>query len=78
MNVNVFPNPTTSNFNVQVITAGNESIKVRVLDIQGRQIKSLTINPYETISIGAELKAGSYIIEVRQGKNIKTTRILKF
>ena len=78
MNVNVFPNPTTSNFNVQVITAGNESIKVRVLDIQGRQIKSITINPYETITIGAELKAGSYIIEVRQGKNIKTTRILKF
>jgi len=78
MNVNVFPNPTTSNFNVQVITAGNEIIKVRVLDIQGRQIKSITINPYETITIGAELKAGSYIIEVRQGKNIKTTRILKF
>jgi hypothetical protein len=78
MNVNVFPNPTTSNFNVQVITAGNENIKVRVLDIQGRQIKSITINPYETITIGAELKAGSYIIEVRQGKNIKTTRILKF
>ena len=78
MSVNVFPNPTTSNFNVQVITAGNESIKVRVLDIQGRQIKSITINPYETITIGAELKAGSYIIEVRQGKNIKTTRILKF
>ena len=78
MSVNVFPNPTTSNFNVQVLTAGKENIKARILDMQGRQIKSITINPYETITIGAELKAGSYIIEVRQGKNIKTTRILKF
>jgi hypothetical protein len=78
MNVNVFPNPTTSNFNVQVVTAGKEIINARVLDLQGRQIKLITINPYETITIGAELKAGSYIIEVRQGMNIKTTRILKF
>ena len=78
MNVNVFPNPTTSNFNVQVITADKETIKARILDMQGRQIRTLTINPYETNNIGAELKAGSYIIEVRQGKNIKTTRILKF
>jgi hypothetical protein len=78
MNVNVFPNPTTSNFNVQVITADKETIKARILDMQGRQIRIFTINPYETNNIGAELKAGSYIIEVRQGKNIKTTRILKF
>jgi hypothetical protein len=78
MNVNVFPNPTTSNFNVQVITAGKESITARILDIQGRQIKSTTINPYETITIGAELKAGSYIIEIRQGKNIRSVRMLKF
>ena len=78
MSINVFPNPTTSSFNVQVLTAGKESIIARVLDMQGRQIKTITINPYETINIGTELKAGSYIIEVRQGKNIKSVRMMKF
>ena len=78
MSVKVFPNPTTSNFNLQVITADNEEIKVRVLDIQGRFIKEVIVSAYQTINLGAELKSGAYMIEVRQGKNLKTTRVLKF
>ena len=78
MSVNVFPNPTTSSFNVRVVTAGKEVITARIYDVQGRFIKSVIINPYETINIGSELKAGTYMVEVRQGKNLKTTRVLKF
>ena len=78
MNVKVFPNPTTSNFNMQVISAKNESIGVRILDAQGRVMKVLKVNANETVNIGSELKPGAYFIEVRQGKNVKTTRVLKF
>jgi len=78
MSISVFPNPTTSSFNVRVVTAGKEVIMARIYDIQGRFIKSVIINPYETINIGSELKAGTYMVEVRQGKNLKTTRVLKF
>jgi hypothetical protein len=78
MNVKVFPNPSTTNFNVQVITAGTEEVSVRVLDLQGRFIKSVKVAPNRTMNIGSELKAGAYFIEVRQGREVKTTRVIKF
>ncbi len=78
MSVNVFPNPTVSDFKMQVITAGKEVVNVRVLDLQGRAIRTLIVMPYETVSIGNELKAGTYMLEVRQGKEVKTTRLIKF
>jgi hypothetical protein len=78
MKVNVYPNPTTTDFKLQVITAGKEEISVRVLDMTGRFYKQLTIMPNQTINLGAELKAGAYMIEVRQGSTLKTTRVLKF
>jgi hypothetical protein len=78
MSVTVFPNPTTSNFNLQVITAGKEEVTARVLDMQGRFIKSVKVATGKTMSIGSELKAGAYFIEVRQGKEVKTTRVIKF
>jgi hypothetical protein len=78
MSVKVFPNPSTSNFNLQVVTAGKEEVTARVLDMQGRFIKSVVIAPNRTMNIGSELKAGAYFIEVRQGKEVKTTRVMKF
>ncbi len=78
MQVNVFPNPTTSDFKLQVLTAGKEQIGVRVMDMQGRSIKSITVMPYQTISLGSDLKSGAYMMEVRQGEQIKVTKLLKF
>jgi hypothetical protein len=63
---------------VQVITAGNEEVIVRVLDLQGRFIKSVKVASGKTLNIGSELKAGAYFIEVRQGREVKTTRVIKF
>jgi hypothetical protein len=78
MEVKVFPNPTTSNFNLQVITADQQEVVVRIMDVQGRFIKSVKVAPYQTLSIGSELKSGSYMLEVRQGNNMKTTRVVKY
>jgi hypothetical protein len=78
MSANVFPNPTVSDFKLQVITAGKELISVRVLDMQGRALKTFTVSPYATIRFGNELKAGSYLIEILQGKQKTTKQLLKF
>ncbi|MEO7522742.1 MAG: T9SS type A sorting domain-containing protein, partial [Ferruginibacter sp.] len=75
---NVFPNPTTSDFKLQVVTAGNELVRVRVIDMQGRTVNNISIMPKQTVSIGAGLKAGAYLMEVRQGDSVKTTKLLKF
>jgi hypothetical protein len=78
MKVNVFPNPTVSDFKLQVVTAEKEVIKIRILDMQGREMKNITVMPYQTINIGADLKAGSYLVEVTQGRNKTTQKLLKF
>jgi hypothetical protein len=78
MNVNVFHNPSTTNFNLQVITSSSEEVIVRILDLQGRLIKSTKVTPNRMMSIGSELRAGTYIIEVRQGMQLRTTRVIKY
>lgn len=76
--VNVYPNPTVSDFKLQVSTAGKEKISVKITDMQGRQVKQLTVMPYQAINIGAELKAGPYLVEVRQGAIAKNVKLIKF
>ncbi len=78
MEVKIFPNPTVSDFKMEVLTSGTEEITVRVLDNLGRLYKNFKVMPYQTIALGAELKAGSYLVEVRQGKTVKTTKVIKF
>jgi hypothetical protein len=63
---------------MKVITASGEEINVRVIDNQGRLHKSFRVMPYQTIALGAELKPGSYLVEVRQGTQVKTTKVIKF
>ena len=78
MQVTVFPNPSKSNFNLQIITSDKETITARVLDLQGRLMKSITIQPNENIILGSELKPGVYMVEVREGKEVKTVRVVKY
>ena len=78
LTVKVSPNPTVTDFKLQVQTTGKDKITVRILDMQGRVYKTLTVAASSTISIGNDLRAGSYLLEVRQGSTVKTTKLLKF
>lgn len=78
LEIKVFPNPTVNQFNLQVLTAGKSAIHVNVSDMQGRRLKNITVMPYQTIQLGADLKAGSYLVEVIQGDKRTTQKILKF
>lgn len=77
MDVSVFPNPTTSSFKVQVITAGKEAISARILDIQGNIVKKLLVQPHQSLQVGEDLKAGIYMLEVIQGSERITKKIIK-
>jgi uncharacterized repeat protein (TIGR02543 family) len=78
MEVNVYPNPTTSQFNVQVKSSSTEEAVVRILDFTGRFIKSVKVSSNSNISFGSDLKAGAYMLEVKQGKDVKMIRVVKF
>ena len=78
MKVNVYPNPTVSDFKLQVVTAGKQAITVHITDVQGRNIKTFEVMPYQTINVGSDLKAGTYMMEVRQGPTVRTSKLIKF
>jgi hypothetical protein len=44
----------------------------------GKAVKYFTFAPKQTFAIGNDLKSGVYMIEVRQGKHVKTVKVVKF
>jgi hypothetical protein len=77
-NVNVFPNPSNTGFNLNVNSVDQSPVSVIIMDVQGKIINKLNVNPFENINIGNSLKPGTYMIETKQGNQIKTTRIVKY
>jgi hypothetical protein len=78
MQINVYPNPSTSAFQMFVKTPSTSKIALRILDIQGRIIKTISFNSNETIAFGNDLKSGVYMVEVREGNVVKTVRVIKY
>jgi hypothetical protein len=78
MQVNVYPNPTANAFQMFVKTPTASKITMRVLDVQGRLIKTISFNSDETIAFGNDLKSGVYMVEVREGNVLKTVRVVKY
>ncbi len=78
MKINVYPNPTTNTFQMFVKTPTASKITMRVLDVQGRLIKTISFNSDETIAFGNDLKSGVYMVEVREGNVVKTVRVVKY
>jgi hypothetical protein len=78
MSVKVFPNPSNTLFNLHVTSSSMEKVQVRMLDARGSILKTITINPSNTLRIGEELRPGVYMFEVRQGANVKVVKAIKF
>jgi hypothetical protein len=77
--VTAMPNPSYSHFNLSVQSPDKiEKLNIRIMDIAGRVIESKTdISIGETIQLGKQYKAGTYIVEVRQGQHIKVLKLVK-
>jgi hypothetical protein len=74
-----YPNPSYSDFKLQVNDASDENVSILVFDMTGRQIenKELNASAIENITIGQNYSAGIYNVIVSQGKNTKTVRLVK-
>jgi len=77
MGIRVWPLPTESFFNLTIQSASRESVLINVYDITGRQIQQLRGSSLETYRFGDMYVAGTYLIEVIQGTNRVTQKILK-
>ena len=73
----VLPNPSSQYFNVEIESAANEKIEVNLYDINGRFISKLNAVKNQTYKFGNDLRPGVYMIEVRQGQQRKTVKLVK-
>jgi hypothetical protein len=76
--ITVSPNPSPNHFNVTINSKSAEKIKIRLVDYNGKVLKTIEdVRPQQIVRIGDELKAGVYFIEVMQGGSIETRKVIK-
>src|SRR6185295_5230762 len=73
-----YPNPSQNFFNLQVKSSNTADVEIKVFDISGKQVDQLKGASYQTYKFGNKLVAGTYIVEVRQGTERVTTKVIKF
>ena len=71
------PNPATTNFTLSIRSVKQESVQVRVIDINGKTIYATKGLPEQTYRFGQSFAPGMYLIEVRQGDEVKTLKAVK-
>ena len=79
--VSLYPNPSAGEFKLLVggtPTKAAAKATVKVIDLQGRLIKSFECIANRPTAIGNELKPGVYMVEVRMGDEVKTVRAVRF
>lgn len=78
LNVNVFPNPTSTDFTLQVLTAENEKAQARIMDVHGTAFKTVDLMPFQKFKLGAEFRKGIYFVEIKQGNKKSITKLIKY
>ncbi|MEO8149417.1 MAG: choice-of-anchor L domain-containing protein [Bacteroidia bacterium] len=80
LQIMVFPNPTSGNFNVQIGSDNeNENINLRILDMSGRQIEVRNnLSPDQNLQLGSNYEPGIYMAELTQGSKKITLKLLKY
>lgn len=74
---NVWPNPSSDGFKLDVQSSSNENAVLSIFDINGRLVSNVNAGSQQTISFGENLKAGIYMVVVRQGNNSNTFKVVK-
>jgi len=77
-NVKVFPNPSQDQFSLYLEGANNDKVHIVVYDALGREVKKFEKEGGNIpVIFGRDLKGGAYFVEVRQGENHKTIKLIK-
>jgi hypothetical protein len=73
------PNPSNYTFNVIIIGGdAKESILLRVINTQGKVVEQRqNIRSGQSLQIGEGYTAGMYLIEIQQGSERKTVKVVK-
>ncbi len=76
--VKVLPNPSRTDFTLRLMGAGNQQVKLRMLDINGRAIESRSgIADHSTVQFGGNYRPGTYFVEIQRGKERLVIKLIK-
>jgi hypothetical protein len=74
----LFPNPSYHDFMLTVSTISREKVQLNIIDLQGRPIRQMEMEPDATLRFGSELTAGVYILSIAQGKQTIYRKLVKY
>ena len=79
LEVSIAPNPSSSDFRLLMISKeyNGKKVSIRLMDNRGTLIKVYQLLPTEVLSFGAELKSGTYFIQINDGKSLINKKLVK-
>jgi hypothetical protein len=78
LDVVAFPNPSASNFTINVKSNGKtDRITMQVVDMYGRIIETRNVNANSPIRFGDRYNPGTYFVRIMQGKEHKEIKLIK-
>ena len=74
-----YPNPSSTNFNLDITSSSAENVEVKVYDMIGKLINKMEVSPSKVagLQIGDRYPSGVYNVIVSQGTEVKTLRVIK-
>ncbi|MBS1745045.1 MAG: sulfatase-like hydrolase/transferase [Bacteroidetes bacterium] len=73
----IFPNPSASSFHLQIFSTDDEPVYLNVYDLTGKRIYTAHGDQNELYEFGNNLVPGIYFVNVIQGKNSKSAKIIR-
>src|SRR5690606_11845107 len=78
LKVMVAPNPATTRFQLNIASITNESVSIRITDINGRVVEQINrAATNTTVFVGEKLRAGVYFAEVIAGNEREIIKLIK-
>ena len=77
LKVSLRPNPSGSRFTLSTETKVNQLVHVKIFDADGKNIYETKGQPGQAFTFGNDFAQGVYMIEVRQGDEVKTVKAIK-
>ena len=77
LSVQAYPNPSTTEFTLVLLSSSKEKMLISVTDIMGRKIQQTEINGKDQYKFGHDLHPGIYIVQVVQGSQKRTIKLIK-
>ncbi|MEO8768987.1 MAG: T9SS type A sorting domain-containing protein [Ferruginibacter sp.] len=77
LNITAYPNPTADRFSLAIQSVNDAEVLVEVMNLNGRKVFEGRGSVYKNYVFGDNFMAGTYFVRVTQGKDVKTTTVIK-